>query len=117
MSEHGGDAEQAARAYEDALAEVGFLGRHASPEDETGQLHALRTQLLRLVDALPSTSWPRRRCEHCGGRREVAAVHAQYGTGSAPEFVPSRQRCPLCWGTGLALKLPPMARRGDVDDT
>lgn len=98
----GDDLEQAVRAYETALVEA-ELGRHARSEDEPDQLRALRMEVVRQTEALPSDSWPRTMCRNCDGQREVAAVQAQYGTDAAPQFVTSRQRCPLCWGTGLTL--------------
>lgn len=101
----GGSVERAVRSYEAALVESGFLGRHAIPEEESDHLRTLRMQLLRQVEALPSASWPRTECEHCSGQCEVAAVHAQYGTDASPQFVTSRRRCPLCWGTGLTLNV------------
>ncbi len=104
----GGDAEQAVRAYEAALVGTGSLGCHASPEEETEHLRALRAQVLRQVEELPRASRPRIECGQCGGRREVAAVHARYGSGASPEFVTSRQRCPRRWGTGLTLNVSPV---------
>lgn len=113
----GDGLEQAVRAYETALAEA-ELGRHTRSDEEPDQLRALRMEVVRQTEALPSGSWPRTRCAHCGGQREVAAVHAQYGTDASPQFVTSRRRCPPCWGTGLTLNVQQLGeqRQGYEDD-
>ncbi|GAA4612294.1 hypothetical protein [Saccharopolyspora hordei] len=100
------DVEQAVRAYEAALVEADVAGRHARPDEEPQRLRDLRMRVVRLAEALPSTCWPRDKCGHCGGEREVPAVQARYGAGSSPKFVPSRRPCPRCRGTGLTLDLP-----------
>ncbi|MCI2424088.1 hypothetical protein MOQ72_42490 [Saccharopolyspora sp. K220] len=101
----GDEVEQAVRAYEAALAEADVIGRHVHPDEEPDRLRELRMQVIRTAEALPIMCWPRDRCGHCRGEREVAAVHAQRAPGHPPQFVTGRRLCPQCWGAGVTLNL------------
>lgn len=104
QGELGDNPEEVVRAYEAALGEFGH-GRHARSDEEPDHLRELRMRVVRQTEALPGDSRPRSECGNCAGQREVAAVHAQYGTDASPQFVTSRRRCPVCWGTGLTLNV------------
>ena len=124
-----GDLELALRAYETALVEAELDARHVHPDAAPSHLREVRMEVIRQAEALPSACWPRVKCGHCRGQREVTAVHAQYNTDLAPEFVTGQRLCPYCWGTGMSLRLQrsePTApldlsrdqqRREHVDDT
>ena len=102
---HSKDLEQALRVFETRLAEIAPDGqRHASPDADDERLHELRSIVIRRAEALPSAVWPRAKCEHCTGQREVEALQARYTDGAAaPQFDSRPRTCPKCWGTGLTL--------------
>lgn len=98
----GDDVEEAVRSYEAAL-QAHSGGRHADPDERSPYLEELRIQVIARAEALPSICWPRPRCEHCQGQREVSAVQVLTETGHAPQFVTRKRLCPQCRGTGLAI--------------
>ena len=97
----GDDVERAMRTYEAEVAEAGAFGRHVDPDGLPAHLEALRTQVITRAEALPSICWPRPKCEHCQGKREVSTVQVLTETGQPPQFVTHKRLCPTCWGTGL----------------
>ena len=98
----GEDVEQAVRTFEAALAGTGG-GRHADPDEESPHLAELRMQVIRRAEALPSMCWPRSRCAHCRGTREVPAVAIHGEADGAPSLANRKRLCPRCRGTGLTL--------------
>ncbi len=98
----GDDVEEALRSYESAL-QADSAGRHAHPDERPSNLEELRIQVIARAEALPSICWPRPRCEHCQGQREVSAVQVLTEAGQAPEFVTRKRLCPQCRGTGLTI--------------
>ncbi|MEV4646356.1 hypothetical protein [Saccharopolyspora sp. NPDC049357] len=98
----GDDVEEALCSYEAAL-QAHSGGRHADPEDRSPYLEQLRIQVITRAEALPSICWPRPRCEHCQGRREVSAVQVLTQAGQAPQFVTRKRLCPRCRGAGLTI--------------
>ncbi|MEV4644819.1 hypothetical protein [Saccharopolyspora sp. NPDC049357] len=106
----GEDVEEAVRDYEVALAETETAGRHADPDERSPHLEKLRIQVITRAEALPSICWPRPKCEHCQGQREVSAVQVLTEAGQAPQFVTRKRLCPRCRGTGMtvapSLQLP-----------
>lgn len=105
----GDGLEDALRSYEAAL-QAHSGGRHADPEDCSPYLEQLRIQVITRAEALPSICWPRPRCEHCQGRREVSAVQVLTEAGQAPQFVTRKRLCPQCRGTGLTIDPGPSCR-------
>ena len=102
---HSKQLEQALRAFEARLAEIAPDGhRHVTPDADDERLNELRFMVIRRSEALPSAVWPRDKCEHCTGHREVTALQAHYADGASTPHFDSRPRmCPTCWGTGMIL--------------
>ena len=98
----GADVEQAMRDFEAALTETDG-GRHADPDEESPHLAELRMQVIRRAEALPSMCWPRAKCAHCRGAREVTAVAMHSAAGGTPTLASRKRLCPQCRGTGLTL--------------
>lgn len=112
----GEDLEQAMRSFEAALAEAD-RGRHADPDEESPHLAELRMQVIRRAEALPSACWPRSRCAHCRGEREVTTVAMSDATAATAPLTNRKRLCPQCGGAGLALRAEARRNSDRPDDS